>query len=341
MNLKKSLLIALVLGLVVITSWELYWRSKGYKPELEDNKELWAVQRSRVQKASEDDVILIGDSRMLYDLQLDAWEKETGIRPIQLATAGSTPLPIFHDIVHKTDFQGTILISVTPDIFFTTSSNSDMSWYRISTRIDHFYNRTYADRLNHLLDVPLQRTFTFLRNDEEDWTDDLDLKNLIQNIRLGNREGEPYPPFYRFQSIELDRNVLQYEKTSTDTVFANSIIKNWMLDITSMPDDAGKPEVFDYFNNDLQKYLSRGGRIALIRFPSSGGYRIQEEIKFPRNEFYEKLIAKSKIPSYHFEDYEALNQYYCPEWSHLSVEDANTFTTDLARILLKDQVINK
>ena len=69
MNLKKSLLLALIVGIAAITSWELYWRSQGYEPGLEDTKELWAVQRSRMDKAGDKDVVLLGDSRMLFDLK--------------------------------------------------------------------------------------------------------------------------------------------------------------------------------------------------------------------------------------------------------------------------------
>ena len=105
MHLKKSLLIALALGIAAITAWELYWRSKGYEPGLEDTKELWAVQRSRVDHATEKDIVLLGDSRILFDIQLDPWEKETGVRPIQLSSAGTTPLPAFHDLVENTDLK--------------------------------------------------------------------------------------------------------------------------------------------------------------------------------------------------------------------------------------------
>ena len=61
---------------------------------------------------------------------------------------------------------------------------------------------------------------------------------------------------------------------------------------------------------------------------------------FSRENYWESIVEAADVPAYHFEDYEALNQFYCPEWSHLSARDASTFTTELARILKKDQVIN-
>lgn len=340
MNLKQSLLIAVILGIAALTAWELYWRSKGYEPGLEDTKELWAIQRSRAENANKEDVILLGDSRMLFDIQLDEWEEVTGVRPIQLASAGTTPLPAFRDLVENTDFSGTVLISVHPIIFFLTTEEHTFLWRRIISRIDHYKDRTYAQRLNHFLDVPLQRTFTFLRADDEDWTDDLDLKTLLSTVEVGDRLGPGYPPFYRFQDIEIDRNVKMFDKVLKDTAFANSIIKAWTYEGPEPMPPPDKEGTMAYFLEDLAKFKARGGRVILIRFPSSGGLLHFENEAFSRENFWQAIVDAAEVPAYHFEDYEALNQFYCPEWSHLTAQDAGTFTTELAKIMKKDGVIN-
>ncbi len=121
MYLKQSLIIAITLSVLSLVAWELYWRSQGKIPDLDDDKNLWAVQRAKVEDASENDVLLLGSSRVLFDIQLNEWEKETGVRPIQLACAGSSPLPVFHDIVQNTNFKGTVLVGVTPGLFFSTT----------------------------------------------------------------------------------------------------------------------------------------------------------------------------------------------------------------------------
>ena len=82
-------------------SWETYWRSQGNYPNLDDNKDLWAVQRAKVDKALKDDVVFIGSSRVLFDIQLNKWEQETGKRPIQLALGSASPLPVLHDIAEN------------------------------------------------------------------------------------------------------------------------------------------------------------------------------------------------------------------------------------------------
>lgn len=339
MNLKNSLIVGAVCCLIVLTGWEFYCRSQGYVPGLEDDKALWAVQRAKVETASQSDVVLLGSSRVLFDIQLDQWEEETGMRPIQLASAGCSPLPSFHDIVNNTDFKGTVVVGVTPGLFFSTTYPGAYPWNRIQTRIDYYFDQTYAQWLNHKLSIPLENNLAFLANDDENWSDDLNLKALMSGIKIGNRNNDPAPPFYRFQDIDKDRNVRMKDKTVQDTAFANSVIKNWIFFGSGAP-PPDKKSTMEFFLQDYNKFKSRGGNIILLRCPSSAGVRMGESKGMPRKEFWDELIDASEAPAYHFEDYEKLNQFFCPEWSHLSREDAERFTTELTRILKKDQVIH-
>ena len=110
MNLKNSFLIAISLSIIGLAAWESYWRSQGYSPNLNDDKTLWAIQRSKVDKATDKQVLILGSSRAYFDIQLNEFEQHTGILPIQLASTGSSPLPIFNDIVENSDFTGTVII---------------------------------------------------------------------------------------------------------------------------------------------------------------------------------------------------------------------------------------
>jgi len=335
MNLKKSITIAIILIITAISSWELYWRSQGYKPNIEDDTALWAVQRGKVDHASSNDVVLFGSSRVLFDFQLNAWENETGIRPIQLATAGASPLPGFRDLVENTKFNGTVIVGVTPGLFFSTTYPMASPWSRIQSRVTYFYDRTYAQRINNMLSIPLQSNFAFLRADDEEWSDDLNLKSLVSRIKIGNRTNSQLPPFYRFSDIDLDRNVKMSDRTAKDTAFANTIIKVWgFFGSTAPPPD--KASTMAFFMEDVQNFIDRGGNLILVRCPSSGGVRIGENMALPRSEFWDVLTSKANVKSYHFEDYEQLKHFDCPEWSHLSASDATKFTTELAKIMKND-----
>ena len=335
MNLKQSLFIALLLSIAGLGTWEIYWRTKGFYPTLDDDKDLWAVQRAKVEKATEQDVLLTGSSRILFDIQLDEWERETGRRPIQLAYVGSSPLPVFHDIVENTNFNGTVVVGVTPGLFFSTTNPKANPWEWPQSRVDHYHNRTYAQILNHKFSLPLQENLAFLSEDQG--IDGLKLKELLGKIQLGNRIPNNMPPFHEFGEIARDRNLKMKEIAVRDTAYANSIIKVWMFFAKDAP-PPDKEATLNFFLKDLEKFKARGGQVILVRCPSSGGLREGERMRLPRNEFWDLLVQKAQVKSYHFEDYEKL-QFECPEWSHLSATDASVFTTELVKIMQKDNAL--
>ena len=340
MNLKQSLLIALALSAISIVSWELYWRSQGKIPDLDDDKNLWAVQRAKVEDATSEDVILTGSSRVLFDIELDAWEKETGIRPIQLACAGGSPIPLFHDIVNNTNFNGTVVVGVTPGLFFSTTYPEAGPWKRPQSRINYYEDRSYAQRFNHWLSLPLQKNLVFVSTSEEGWSDDIDLKSLLKKVDMGNRTGKPKdPPFNTFAYIEEDRNNPMSEKTATDTAFANSIQRVWKFMITSNANPPDKESTTKFFAEDAEKFRKRGGNLILLRCPSSGWIKQGEDKFLSRTEFWDYLITATKAKNYHFEDYEQLKDLTCPEWSHLSAPDARYFTSELVKIMKKDNAL--
>ncbi len=339
MHLKKSFIAAIILSIIGIATWEMYWRSQNYYPTLNDEKALWAVHRAKVENATKEDLIVLGSSRAFFDIQLNEWKAVTGVQPIQLASTGSSPLPTFHDIVHNTDFKGTVLIGVTPGLFFSTTFPGAFPWKRPQSKVDHYHDRTYAQRLNFKLSIPLQQNLVFMSADEEEWADDIDLKSLLRRVQIGNRTEEPIaPPFNYFGDVNLERNMSMTERTVTDTAFANTIIKAWQF-FDEDPPPPDKEATMSFFLEDLKKFKARNGNLVLVRFPSSGGTRIGENHGLPRTDFWDDLVNQSKVKAYHFEDYDQFKGLICPEWSHLSMKDAQFFTTELAKIMLKDKVI--
>ena len=341
MHLKQSLLIAIILSIISISAWELYWRSQGKIADLDDDKNLWAVQRARVEKADKKDVLLLGSSRVLFDVQLNEWEKETGIRPIQLASAGASPLPIFHDLVNNTNFKGTILVGVTPGLFFSTTFPQAGPWKRAQSRVDYYKDRTYAQQINHWLSLPLQKNLALVSTSEEGWSDDIDLKSLLNTISSENRSKNPeYPPFNAFAYIAEDRNNPMSEKTATDTAFANSIKAAWKFVIMGNKNPPEREATTDFFVADAKKFMERGGNLILLRCPSSGWIKGGEDKFLSREIFWNPLVKASHAKAYYFEDYEQFKNLECPEWSHLSAPDARYFTSELVKIMKNDGVLS-
>jgi hypothetical protein len=214
-------------------------------------------------------------------------------------------------------------------------------WKRAQSKVEHFYKRTFAQRLNHWLGMPLEKNFVFVSINEEQWDDDIDLRSLLNQIQIGNRTGsERKPPFYNFSNTTIERNVRMTIKTATDTAFANTIKRVWKFFGENAP-PPDKESTMAFFLADAAKFQARGGNLILLRCPSSGGLRAIEHKNFPKSDFWDELLKQSAAKGYHFEDFEQLNQFECPEWSHLSALDAEIFTRELARIMISDAVITK
>ncbi len=339
MQLKQSLIIAISMAILSIIAWEFYWRSQGYYPDYDNDEALWSDQRARVNSAAKNDILLLGSSRIHFDIQLDVWEQSTGIRPIQLAFPGSSPVPVFNDIVNKTDFNGTIVIGVTPGLFFS-GTTAEIRPYRSSdNKVKYFYDQTYAQHLNHKLSIPFQKNLAFIN--DKDGISGIKLEELINKISIGNRIKQGFPPFPKFADISLDRNLRMIEKTVTDTSFANMIKKVWSYKATDTtpPEHVDKKGVIQLFKKDAKTFMDRGGNLILLRCPSTGYYKRKEAIFYKREVFWDSLLVETGAKGYHFNDYDQFSKLICPEWSHLSGKDADYFTSEITEIMLKDQVI--
>lgn len=340
MQLKQSIIIALALSVLSLTAWEVFWRTQGVYPTLDDNEALWAVQRQRVEKATDKDIVLMGSSRVLFDMQLDQWQEQSGIRPIQLASVGSSPLPIFHDVVNNTNFNGTIVVGVTPGLFFSTTSPDAQPWQWPQSKVDYYKKRTYAQIANHFLSLPLQKNLAFIS--EAQGVDGVKLKELLGKINVGDRVVDPMPPFHEFGEIQEDRNLTMKQITVTDTAYANSIIKVWQFFMkgaaSGPPPD--KTSTMAFFLDDLKIFKARGGHVILVRCPSSGSLRAGENMGVPRAGFWDDLVKESHLKAYHFEDYDQLKDLKCPEESHLSAKDAQYFTTEIVKIMKADGALS-
>ncbi|MBT8262070.1 MAG: hypothetical protein KJO05_04550 [Bacteroidia bacterium] len=339
MNLHRSFILAILLGLLSIVAWEMYWRSQGRIPNIDDSNSLSSIQRAKLENPTDDQVVFIGSSRILFDIQLDLWREQTGTDPVMLAFQGASPLPTLRDIVDNTDFKGTLIVGVTEGLFFSTTFPKAPPISRAQERLDHYYDRTYAQRLNHHLSVPLQKNLAFVTVADEFWDSDVDLGTLLWGQVSDERAGPKPAPFYQFEDVSLDRNVQMTSRTTNDTAYANTIKLAWqdMLSGDMPPPD--KEGTTKFFLEYAEKFLEKGGNMILVRCPSDGWFKEIETMGLPREEYWDSLVIKSKLPSYHYADYEQFQDLNLPEWSHLSKEDADYFTTEIIKIFKKDGVL--
>ena len=329
--------IAVVVTIIVIAAtvaWELYARSLGYRPTLNDNDDLSTAARRRVEPES---IVIIGDSRAWFDLDLDELQRGLGKRPVQLAMPGSTAWPVLKDLADDNNFHGTIICSFVPALFFAPPGSPPM--VHAERDVKRFHNQTLAQRASEDLAMPLEEHVAFLK------PDDLSLEALLNELPIPNRSGAlvspRFPPY--FQTEDRERRARMWEKCAEPgSELAKKIQQIWLPLFTPPPPPTyiprevffaemrkGIQKRFDDTRDAIEKIRSRGGKIVFVRFPHSGRLKELEDRDTPRAKTWDPLLKTTGAPGIYYSDFPELAGFTCPEWSHLSAGDSVEFTRRL------------
>jgi hypothetical protein len=331
----RSITLAVVLIVVAAAStWELYCRSIGYGPTLNDNEDLWTSARRRVQP---DSIVIIGDSRGWLDLDLEELQKGLGKRPVQLAMGGSCAYPVLADLANDKNFHGTVICSVVPRLFVAPPGTPPMD--RAEKAVRRFHTQTLAQRASQYLAMPLEEHVAFLKQEE------LTLDDLLRRLPIPNR---PYalvsprlPPY--FGTLDRERRARMIEECARPgSELARMIQQIWIPLFTPPPpptyipkEEFGKQmgQAIDQRFHDVaaavQKLRSRGCKIVFVRLPNSGGLKTLEDRETPRVAIWDRIIKDTAAPGIYCEDFPDLTSFTCPEWSHLSATDSVEFSKRL------------
>ena len=327
-------LVAMLLILAASAAWELRVRSQGYAPTLNDTTDLWADRREAVKP---DSLVFIGDSRPLFDIDLDAIEAGIGRRPIQLAIAGSGAYPILENLANDESFRGDIVISLVPAMYLTPGG------YLEQTSMDalrRWKKRSPAQRFSHHIAMFLEERIAFLQQE------DLTLAKLLENIEIPNRPGALVPPRFPpyFQTIDRERRTRMADECAiVGSPMQQAVVASWQrLFVPPPPPTWIPPEVFaEQMQKGMEarygqtaeaiaKLRSRGGRVVWVRYPHTNWVKEVETMATPRAATWDRMLEVTGAPGIHFEDYPELASFDCPEWSHLSGPDSVEFSKRLA-----------
>jgi hypothetical protein len=324
--------LALVVLLIGIVIWEYAMHGLGLETwDLDDGPGHWAVERRKVD-AGGVDVAIIGASRILFDTDLDVFEEVTGIRPIQLALAGTNARAFLTDLADDEDFNGLLIIGMTEQVYFAPPEGGlfegALSFYRDETPSEWF---------GHQVHLRLQRLFAFI---DAEYT----LTRLISRLPMPRRAGalEPYDEVWKLKTNEADRQTRLWHRIESPGPLRAHAKHAWVADwehfkptnLKGFAPDA-RSETIATTRGDIEKIRARGGEVVFVRCPSSDFYQDIEREYLPRSQFYDRLIAETHTLGLHFEDYESMRGLVPPEWSHLSAEDAKVFTRAFASELLR------
>lgn len=325
------LLAAAVLVALLVGGWERYWRDYGVKPSIGNTFGLWAIQRRRIDAGEGNATVLVGGSRLYFDIQLPVWERLAGRRPIQLSFEGTSPLVAVEDLATDPKFTGRLVIAVEPELLFSGYT------YRGGAVI-YTRRESPSQRIGQWLSMHfIEPYFAF---DDPDYA----LQTVLSRQPWPKRPGREWSMDVRkLAETEADRNTHLWSKVATDAQYRQMARNIWLQDFQPAPDDPTPEEALKTENEQIgrmaaavAKLHARGVKVLFVRMPSDGPYLAFEDRMFPRARSWNALLKATGAPGIHFEDYPQLQGYYLPEWSHMTRSEGERFTAELYGVIVRD-----
>jgi hypothetical protein len=316
------ILISVVLALTVgVAALEANARRLGLNAGDLDNSEVaWVKERIRSDTAK---VAIVGDSRILFDTDLDRFEALTGIRPIQLAIHGTSPLTLLEDAASNENFRGVLIVGLADTMFFQPF---DGYGEYVRRRGDF---TSPSGRVGIEIDHVLQRRLAFLDSNHR-------LSIVAHRLDPDFRPGVEGPrhDIWKVSEVGEERATWLWPRVEYDPEYRARTRWAWK----------GFKEKFPYTpqliaqgharaKRAVDKIRARGGEVVFVRPPSAPELRVNEEAQVPKAVGWDHLLRYTQSVGVHADDLANAQQLTLPEWSHLNRACATVFTDAYVRYL--------
>jgi hypothetical protein len=286
-----------------------------------DNSEVeWIKQRVRSESNA---IAIVGDSRILFDTDLDHFERLTGVRPVQLAIHGTSALTLLEDAASNPNFKGLLIVGHAATMFF---QGFDGYGEYVRRRGDF---TSPSGRLGIEIDHVLQRRLAFLDSNYR-------LSVLAHRLDPDFRPGVEGPKhdIWKVQDVGENRQTWLWDRVENDldyrarTRWAWKGFKDKFPYTPKMIADGHKRA-----KAAVDKIRARGGEVVFVRPPSSPQLRVNEEAQVPKAKGWDHLLANTNSVGVHADDLAQAQNLTLPEWSHLNRKCATVFTDAYVRAL--------
>ena len=312
----------LVIVLIATIALEVNARHLQLHPGDLDNSEVdWAVERSRSEGAP---VAIVGDSRILFDTDLDRFEALTGIRPVQLAIHGTSALTLLEDSARNKKFKGLLIVGLADTMFFQPFDG--YGGYIHSRETYESPARQWSAGLDHML----QRRLAFLDSSHR-------LSVVAARLDADFRPGVegPFDDIWKLAEVGERRQTWMWPRIVTDRFLRAHSRWAWKGFKEKFP---FTPELIAKGQQRavaaVEAIRARGGDVVFVRPPSDIHLRINEEAQVPKAKGWDALLRNTHSVGVHNDDLPPhLRRLIMPEWSHLSRRCATVFTDAYVRRL--------
>lgn len=310
-------IVALVVFAASLAGWEWHARTSGFgTDDLGDGPSRWAEERRKLDRGDPDQIVIVGDSRILFDTDLDLFERMTGTRPVQLALPGTNARPFLQDVADDEDFRGLLLVGITERSYFRDEPGrwgDALERYRFESPTDYAGDRLYQ---------ALSRLFAFIDYDNG-------LVRRLRRLDLPNR-GRIHGPYLEVWKIRVtaeDRHNWLWPRIETDAYRREQARAVWLRTTGAPPvSDEQIAKTAAITREAVAKIRARGGEVIFLRPPSSGPVLASEDERAPRAKVWDPLLRSAGLAGIHFADYPDMRDLDLPEYSHLSRACARHYT---------------
>jgi hypothetical protein len=321
---SRILAAALFLILIATGAWEWRMRALGLQAgDLDDGPSFWAEQRRRLD-GGDVKIAILGDSRILYDTDLARFESLTGVRPVQLAIAGTNALPFLESLANAVHFNGFAIVGIADRSYFRDGPGLG------GPALERYRFESPAVHLSFLLHRALSRVFAFL-------DDNYRLNRLVRHLDEGWRAGAPFPVnerLWKLGTVMDDRQTFLWTRVENDPRVRAHQRSSWAR--AAPPVSASTIlTTIERTRIAVAKIRARGGEVVFVRPPSAPELRVYEEQTLPRSRGWDRLLEGAGVRGVHFADDPAMQGLVLPEYSHLSRACATVFTDAYVRAVAK------
>jgi hypothetical protein len=329
-HLTRAGIFAAILVLVSFTGWEYYLRSTVAMSAYDDTSSLWASVRKKATLPKEKATVFIGSSRIKYDLDQPTWSRLTGETPVQLAIEGATPIPVLKDLAEDKGFTGKLVVDVTEILFFTNAPPNVREPVQF---VKFFHDETPSEKFSFTVNTYTDGNFYFLDKDN------YSLNAMLEKLEVPSRKDVFVFPWFppEFDRTDINRQARMTDKFLADTAQQHRVEWIWKYLGDHALSGPPKGEQLTAFLSQLKQYTdkikARGGEVVFIRTPSSGPFLQGEKMGYPKDQYWNKILAVTGCQGFHFEDDPSTAHLQCPEFSHLQPADAAFYTSVLVKQL--------
>jgi len=318
----RYLLLVSLLVTVLTGAWEWRMRGLGLLPgDFSNTASTWAVERRRVD-TEDAQVVIIGDSRILFDTDLDRFQSLTGERPIQLALQGTNCRPFLEDLAADPHFRGLLIVGIAETSYF----RERIGLFEGALKRVRF--ESPSERVGQWLDHGLSRYLGFL---DPEYRLSVLVKRLDPDIRSGVQG--PYDQVWKINTMGEDRQTWMWSRIETDPRLQAHARAVWNGFKGDKVDDALIARTLEKTRVAVDAIRARGGEVVFVRPPSAPQLRVNEDQRIPRVRGWDPLLAAAHVQGVHVDDLPGMQDLVLPEYSHLNHACATVFTDAYVRRL--------